>query len=105
VDADSVPFRLFFGGRELKLLEFPQGRGAGLRYRRSALYPSLHPGIPVQLPLDLIVADSENDQVLGHYLFDGRTPFMEVTEADPWQEGAPIKGQGERFLTYDLRLP
>src|SRR5690606_12916064 len=41
-------------GRELALEQFPNGKmGCGLRYRRSALYPSLHPGVSPHMPLVL----------------------------------------------------
>ena len=36
----------------LTLERLPHGEyGIGLRYRRTSLYPSLHPGIPPQMPL------------------------------------------------------
>ena len=49
--AFAASHRIFVQGRELKLEPFPHRQfGAGLRYRRSALYPSLHPGIAPQMP-------------------------------------------------------
>lgn len=48
--ADHAEIRV--QGRRLCLQPFPQRLfGAGLRYRRSALYPSLHPGIAPHMPL------------------------------------------------------
>ena len=40
---------------------------AGLRYRKSALYPSLHPHIGIQMPLSIVLVERETDRV--HKLF------------------------------------
>jgi len=104
VDLDPAPFRVFVAGRELPLLPFPEGCGAGLRYRRSALYPSLHPGIEVQLPLRLDLVARDSDQVLRTFEFDSQGAF-EPIESHPLETDPPVRGHGEGFLTFDLRLP
>ena len=70
--------RLFVNGRELKLTTLPGARkeadaahdhslGCGLRYRRTALFPSLHPGIPPQLPLEVTLTGPSGRKILAAF--------------------------------------
>jgi hypothetical protein len=94
--------RLFVQGRELPFTELPGGRiGAGLRYRRSALYPSLHPGIPVQLPLYIHVEGDRH----GWRLDPQRIRFTRCGLKELPPHGAPCRRLRKTLLTYDLRLP
>jgi uncharacterized protein (DUF2126 family) len=94
--------RLFVQGRELPFTGLPSGRvGAGLRYRRSALYPSLHPGIPVQLPLYVHV---EGDRHAWR-LDPQRIHFTRCDLKELPPLGAPCRRLRKTLLTYDLRLP
>jgi uncharacterized protein (DUF2126 family) len=71
-----------FNGRKLPLREWRDGRSvAGLRFRSSALRPSLHPGVPVQLPL---VLEIEGPRGAGVFA---------------------MKGPGERFTPFTGRRP
>jgi uncharacterized protein (DUF2126 family) len=91
--------RVLVQGRELPLAPLPGQRiGAGLRYRRSALYPSLHPGVPVQLPLFV--------QVDGRAwrLDSERTQFIECDPTAAPPVGPPCRRLHSTLLTYDLRL-
>jgi uncharacterized protein (DUF2126 family) len=97
--------RVFIQGRELKLQKFPGGvRGAGLRYRRSAWYPSLHPGILMQVPLYVTIARGK--ELFSYKLEQNRRAF-EPVEFDPHyaKRGKPCKKLRPQLLTYDLRLP
>jgi uncharacterized protein (DUF2126 family)/transglutaminase-like putative cysteine protease len=77
---------------------------AGLRYRKSALYPSLHPQIAVQLPLSLWVVNRESDQVEKKYtLLGGRTEFVEEPPFD-FQPGKPCEPATAGMYTCDLRI-
>jgi uncharacterized protein (DUF2126 family) len=88
-------------GRFLPLAELPGGKlGAGLRYRRTALYPSLHPGISVQLPLYVSVSSEPH----AWRLDAERRAFIECDRAELPADGAPCKKLRPDFLTYDLRL-
>lgn len=97
--------RIYVQGRELKLQRFPDGSsGAGLRYRRSAWHPSLHPGIPLQVPLYVTVTNGKSSQSY-RLEQEGRT-FQPVKE-DPHMaaKGAPCRTLHPGLLTCDLRLP
>ncbi len=101
-------------GRELALspLDGPGGQGAlvgcGLRYRRTALYPSLHPGIAPHLPLELTVAPRRGGVASSHYRLEENTRQFQPVEAGELRHapgsGAPAAKSGDRLLTYDLRL-
>ncbi len=93
------------GARELPLQKFPGNRfGAGLRYRRSAWYPSLHPGIPMQVPLFVTILRGR--ELYSYKLDQDRRNFVPV-DFDPHfaKRGAPCKKLRPELLTYDLRLP
>jgi uncharacterized protein (DUF2126 family) len=99
--AESV--RVWVQGRELALSPLPDGRhGAGLRYRRTALFPCLHPGIPVQLPLHIVIAHGERREAWR--LDADRRHFVEAPIDSAHQQGAPCRRLRENLLTYDLRL-
>ena len=50
-------YRIYVNGRALELRRAGDVFLSGLRYRRTNLYPSMHPGIPTQLPLLLTLLD------------------------------------------------
>jgi uncharacterized protein (DUF2126 family) len=96
--------RVFVQGRELPLAPLPGSHfGAGLRYRRTALYPSLHPGVPVQLPLFIVVGGAGKRRVFR--LNPNRRTFRTCPARLAPPPGAPCKKLHERLLTFDLRLP
>jgi hypothetical protein len=85
----------------LPIIDLPGGnRGAGLRYRRTALYPSLHPGIPVQLPLFVSVDGEPN----GWRLDVHRHVFVECDRSELPATGTTCKKLRPDLLTFDLRL-
>jgi len=92
------------GGRILALRRFPGGLlGAGLRYRRTALYPALHPGIPPHLPLPLAITlgGKTTHYELGHarrHFVAARAKAARAPHRDPCQS------LHRRLLTCDLRL-
>jgi len=91
-------------GRALPLQRFPGDRfGIGLRYRRTALYPSLHPGILPQLPLLLSITRGGNDTL--YRLDQDRRHFERCPEGTPSPAtGAACKKLHRGLVTYDLRL-
>lgn len=95
-------YRIFVSGRELSL---PPARGgqhcAGLRYRRTALYPSLHPGIAPHMPLRLEIAQAAKSW--NYRLENEHRIFQPDTAAAPAHR-APCKKLKPELLTYDLRL-
>ena len=97
--------RIFVQGRELKLEPLPDGSiGIGLRYRRSALYPSLHPGITPHIPL--FVTITRGGERHDYKLEQSRRTFepCDRKEAPPIAN-QPCKKLRPDLLTCDLRLP
>ena len=108
--------RLFANGRELELLPFdePVGAGAsrwvgcGLRYRRTALFPSLHPGIKPHLPLEIMVTSADGRRIEAVYrLEESDRKFNRVRAKDAVHTpdpAHPAVKSDPTLLTYDLRL-
>lgn len=89
--------------RPLELKRQPDGSFlAGLRYRRTNLYPSLHPGLPPQVPLKIALDGPSGPQrfVLGA---DDRT-FRPAAAPALSVPGRPCKSANRGNLTYDLRI-
>jgi uncharacterized protein (DUF2126 family) len=97
--------RVFAQGRELKLEKFPGGKfGAGLRYRRTALYPSLHPGVAPHMPLFVTIADGKKNHA--YRLDQQRRVFAVCDEKEaPSPTGVPCKKLKPDLVTCDLRIP
>lgn len=98
-------YRVYVQGRELSLEKHPNGKyGAALRYRRTALYPSLHPGVAPHMPL--YIALSSGKSTVTHRLDRHRRNFTacENREAPP-NTGAPCKKLKPHLMTCDLRIP
>ena len=92
-------------GRRLTLDPFPNRRfGAGLRYRRTALLPSLHPGILPQMPLVISLRSKSAETV---YRLDAGRRLFEVMQNEPAppKQRHPCKTLHGGLLTRDLRLP
>ncbi|HWB59717.1 MAG TPA: transglutaminase family protein, partial [Chthoniobacteraceae bacterium] len=101
----ALSHRIHVQGRELRLEKFPGGQfGAGLRYRRSAWYPSLHPGILMQVPLFVTLVRGK--ELYSYKLEQNSRAFIPV-EFDPHfaKGGHVCKKLRPGLLTYDLRLP
>jgi uncharacterized protein (DUF2126 family) len=77
--------------------------GVGLRYRRSALYPSLHPGLPPQMPLWLTITRGGRKSVFK--LEEKRRAFQPTKEAAPAPLPNPCRKLSPTLLTCDLRIP
>ena len=110
--------RLFVNGRELRLTAFglpgtaSSGDGTlfgcGLRYRRTALYPSLHPGIKPHLPLEVAITGLDGRTVGSAFRLEEDTRQFKPVAAGELKH-APGSGpaaakSNESLLTYDLRL-
>ncbi len=93
--------RVFVHGRELPLEKITRTQfGAGLRYRRTALYPSLHPGIAPHMPLRLEITSVK--QSWRYQLEQDRRMFQPGDQTAP--RGAACKKLKPELLTYDLRI-
>ena len=108
---ELVADREFFESHEIRInnrpLELKAHAGslfiAGLRYRRTNLYPSLHPGLPPQVPLEvaLISPTSSRRYVIG----PKDSAFHAAGSARAVPAGKPCKPGQRGDLTYDLRIP
>ena len=111
--------RLFVNGRELRLLPLSgatggadEGKdhsvGCGLRYRRTALFPSLHPGILPQLPLEVVVTGPSGRKVLAAYRLRAEDREFQPVGAKELTRKIELKHPAVKpeagLLTYDLRL-
>ena len=76
---------------------------AGLRYRRTALYPSLHPGILPHLPLVVTVTDRAGAPVTA-YEFTGQSRRFAPREPAPPGKAPPCRKLRPELVTYDLRI-
>lgn len=103
ITADA-PIEARFQGRKLPLVEFPSQKfGAGLRFRKSALYPSLHPGIPPQLPLDVDLTHKGESRIF--QLQPDQNSFSGPFETKLHEPRPDCRRSSESSVTYDLRLP
>lgn len=95
--------KLRVNGRPLQLRRAGDGRGmAGLRFRSSALYPSLHPGLHVQLPLVLEFEEAGGTRCFALTRKGGK--FNKVRKSITPARGQPCRRGGPDWLTFDLRL-
>jgi len=96
----SVQFR----GRKLPLSPFPTAAlGAGLRFRKSALYPCLHPGIAPQLPLEVVLIKGKQKVV--YQLPYGAPAFEGPIGRSGFKPAAECRRSAPTSITFDLRLP
>jgi uncharacterized protein (DUF2126 family)/transglutaminase-like putative cysteine protease len=98
-------FAVYVNGRQLPFRSLSSRElVAGLRYRATALYPSLHPKIPVQLPLELTLVNRETDQPLRRFsLSAGQSAFIEQTDGE-FVRKAPLEPDVPELMTCDLRI-
>lgn len=109
-------YRVFVNGRELHFTPLhadgavspDHERICGLRYRRTALYPSLHPGIKPHLPLKLTVITTGTGQIAACHRLDEVSRQFHVVDAKgishPVDDRRPAAKSDPALLSYDLRL-
>ena len=105
-DTFQASYRVFAQGRELPLAPFgPDAHLAGLRYRATALYPSLHPGLPPHLPLFVTIVEKKSGKpVTAYKLTTGGRAFEECDPREVKLSKRPCRKLREQSLTFDLRL-
>lgn len=100
----TAPVTVYFQGRRLPLTPFPStALGAGLRFRKSALYPCLHPGIAPQLPLEVLLAKGKQKAVF--QLPENTSTFVGPLTKSAFKPSTACRRSSTTSLTYDLRLP
>ena len=102
-------YQLQLQGRPLCWPEQP-GQPRAVRFRQEALFPCLHPCLPLDVPLQLELLDAEDGSVRAQWqLWSESGGFELLTEtaaADtiPRADTEPLRGAGEHCCTVDLRL-
>jgi uncharacterized protein (DUF2126 family) len=98
-------YAVYVNGRELAFRSISSREFiAGIRYRKSALYPSLHPQITVQLPLSITLVDRETDRAEKVFtLHAGAARFVEEPPGE-FQRGKPCEPPMPGMYTCDLRI-
>jgi uncharacterized protein (DUF2126 family) len=100
-------YRIYVSGRPLELRKTAADTFlSGLRYRRTNLYPSMHPGIPTQLPLMLTFVDRQSGLAAAQFEM-GTTDiaFRPLAKTGTVKlAGRPCRGGRMGDLTCDLRL-
>jgi uncharacterized protein (DUF2126 family) len=101
--AFAKEFKVLVQGRELPLEPLPgRQHGIGLRYRRTALYPSLHPGVAPHMPLYVEVVSEKTRAVFT--LPNDQRRFQPAGEAPAFGKNAPCRKLKPGLITCDLRL-
>ena len=75
---------------------------AGLRYRRTNLYPSLHPGLPPQVPLEIALISSGSSR---RFILDANDNMFRTARPTRAAAEKSCKPGRRGDLTYDLRIP
>lgn len=98
--------RVYVAGRPLPLqLLSPSTYVSGLRYRRTNLYPSLHPGIPVQMPLVVTMVDQATGRIAAEFSLGVQDrDFVPVEKPTTKLSDRPCRGGRKGDFTCDLRL-
>ena len=94
VNGRELPFRAL-SARELIV---------GLRYRSSALYPSLHPTLPIQSPLIVTICSRDPEKVTTQFVLSQNQDRFAETDQPPFVQGQPCEPPAPGLLTCDLRI-
>ena len=99
-------YRVYINGRSLDLRRAGNAFLSGLRYRRTNLYPSMHPGIPTQLPLLLTLLDRASGRPAAQFeLNTNDIAFRPARSTSVVKlSGRPCRGGRKSDFTCDLRL-
>lgn len=98
--------RVYVAGRPLNLQQLAPGQFvSGLRYRRTNLYPSLHPGIPIQMPLVVTIVNAATGRIAAEFSlgYKDRT-FVPVEKPAAKLTDHACRGGRKGDFTCDLRL-
>lgn len=97
---------IFVNGRHLRPLGEAGGmRVSGVRFRRSCLYPCMHPGIPPHLPLEVVITKKgTRNPVKCYRMGEGEIAFHPCKDPQPLRPDGPCRGMHARSVTVDLRL-
>ncbi len=98
-------YAVYVNGRELPFRSLsPKESVAGLRYRKSALYPSLHPQIGIQMPLSVALVERESEQVHKQFRLHPDAAKFVMYDGEEPKRGAPCESAEPGMYTCDLRI-
>ena len=98
--------RICIQGRELTLHNHPgTGLAAAVRYRRTALQPSLHPGLLPNMPLHLTITDRKLRSPQEFILQPDQRRFEPTRACSGPLRDPPCRPLRPGLLTCDLRIP
>ena len=97
--------QVFVNGRELPFRSLSARELiVGLRFRGSALYPALHPQLPIQTPLIVTIFNRDTEKVMAQFILPkDQTRFTE-TDQPPFVRGKPCEPPAPGLITCDLRI-
>ncbi|MGF1655673.1 MAG: transglutaminase family protein [Verrucomicrobiales bacterium] len=103
--AKAKEWRMFANGRLLELKPWDRTRAiAGLRFRASRLFPSLHPCFPVQTPLILHLQNIKSGQVKAWQWELGDEVLKPSRRKLQVRDEAPVPPIYPEAITRDMRL-
>lgn len=98
-------YSVFVNGRELSFRSLsPKESVAGLCYRNSALYPSLHPQLATQLPLWLTLIDRDSDKIINQFCLRAGESRFAPEQKQAFHRAEPCEPPAPGMLTSDLRI-
>jgi uncharacterized protein (DUF2126 family) len=98
---------IYVAGRLLPFGRHPLvGSLAGLRFRRSNLRPSLHPGLPPHLPLELCILEKRTHRAAAEFTLGAGDAVFRTANHDGRRKlgGPPCRARRRGEFTCDLRL-
>ncbi len=105
-DAFARTYEVIVHDRKLRLADAAPGCAlAGLRYRRSCLYPCLHPGIAPHLPLDVVIVRKDSGLAAAAFQMGfNQTAFTPIANPEAPKAAKRCRPIHRGALTHDLRL-
>ena len=98
-------YNVLINGRELFFRSLSSKEVvAGLRYRSSALYPSLHPEVPTQLPLWVAIVDRSTDKISNHFCLRAGESRFAPEDKEEFPRAEPCEPPAPGMWTSDLRI-
>jgi uncharacterized protein (DUF2126 family) len=97
--------QVFVNGRELPFRSLSvRELIVGLRYRSSALYPSLHPELTIQTPFSVTILDRDTEKVTAQYILPKDHERFAETDQPVFARGKPCEPPEPGLITCDLRI-
>jgi uncharacterized protein (DUF2126 family) len=102
-------YQLLVQGRPLAWPQDPK-QPLAVRFRQEALFPCLHPCLPVDVPLQLNLVERASGATTARWILHNESRGFEPLTGDaaattgPSSNTTQLRGAGEHCSTVDLRL-